>query len=145
MTVELSWLVENRVVYLYGYGVNELEDLIKIDREINAYMDESSAELVHTFIDLRRLQKMPSLAAQNKLWTYPKHKRAGWQVFIGLDDPIQRMIISVLVGLFKARFRRFSTPEEGLAFLQYVDDTLPDLKQYQGKLRTDAIPDKKAR
>src|SRR6185369_3493127 len=110
-----------------------------IDAETNVYMDKSSAALVHTFCDLRRLQKMPSLAAQNKIWTYPKHPRAGWQVFIGLDDPIQRMIVSVLVGLFKARFRRFSTPAEGLAFLQYADNTLPDLKQYQAKLHTDPI------
>jgi hypothetical protein len=142
MTVELSWLVPDRVVYMYGYGVNQLEDLTRIDRETNAYMDQSSAPLVHAFIDLRQLQKMPSLAAQNKIWTYPKHARAGWQVFIGLDDPIQRMIMSVLVSLFKVRFRRFSTPEEGLAFLQYVDSTLPDLKQYQAKLHTDAAPTK---
>jgi len=135
MSIEVSWYVENALLYGYGSGINELEDLRVMNDEVLALLNNgSSSNLVHFLIDLRDLKQMPSLSKQGKMYTYAKHPRAGWQVFIGLEDPIQRFTIFMLSEVMKIRFRRFSTIPEGIAFLQSIDSTLPDLTQYREKL-----------
>jgi hypothetical protein len=135
MPVQLSWYVENAVLYGYASGINELEDLRIMNDEVLAFIESSSGtNLIHFLIDLRDLKQMPSLSTQGIMYTYAKHPRAGWQVFIGLSDPVQRFTIFMLAEVMKIRFRRFSTIPEGIAFLQSIDTTLPDLSQYREKL-----------
>jgi hypothetical protein len=135
MSVQVSWYVENAVLYAYGTGINELDDLRVMNDDVLSYIESSSGTgLIHFLIDLRDLKKMPSFSTQGKMYTYVKHPRAGWQVFIGLDDPIQRFTIFMLSEIMKIRFRRFSTIPEGIAFMQSIDGTLPDLTQYREKL-----------
>lgn len=135
MSVRVSWYADNAVLYAYGTGINELDDLNVMNQEVLAFLDSAEGTgLIHFLIDLRDLKQMPSLSTQGKMYTYAKHPRCGWQVFIGLDDPIQRFTIFMLSEVMKIRFRRFSTVPEGIAFIQSIDATLPDLTQYREKL-----------
>ncbi len=131
MAVDASWLVENKLIYMYGHGINTLDDLRQLDREAVEMINASPAPLVHAIIDLRHLEKTPSLIEQRDVWHYPKHQRAGWQVYIGSNDPVQRVMMYLISQITKARYRQFATIEGGLAFLQDIDATLPDLKPYK--------------
>ena len=134
MAVELSWLVENKVMYMYGHGINTMDDLRQLDSAAVKFIEQSPEPLVHGIIDLRHLEKTPSLFEQRDVWHYPQHSHSGWQIYVGSNDPVQRVMMYLISQLTKARYRQFATIEEGLAFLQDIDPTLPDLKQFKERV-----------
>jgi hypothetical protein len=70
---------------------------------------------------LRDLQNTPFAGIRN----------LGWAIFIS-PSKLNRFFASVVTQMSKKRGRQFATLEEGLMFLQDIDDTLPPL----------SIPDK---
>ncbi|MCA9884328.1 MAG: hypothetical protein KC708_15205, partial [Anaerolineae bacterium] len=56
--------------------------------------------------------------------------RLGWIIFYGRDDRIMQFLSSSVAAIFKARFRFFYSQEEAFAFLNSVDQELPDLSKY---------------
>jgi len=135
MSVQLSWYIEYRLVYGYGTGINTPRDLYRMNSDLLIMLDSSDHPgLIHSLIDLRDLNAMPSFDRYSSLYTYTLHPNAGWQIFIGQDDVVQRSTIFALADGADMRFRRFSTVEKGLAFLQSVDPNLPNLKAFQSRL-----------
>ena len=59
------------------------------------------------------------------------NSRLGWVIIFGSDDRIVKFIASAIASMFKTRFRFFYTQGEAFAFLNSVDENLPDLSKYQ--------------
>jgi hypothetical protein len=103
------------------------QDLFDLDPTIIEYLNSCTAPLVHTIIDHRKGINSPSAKGLTRLH-WPKHPKVGWMIMIGMNNPIQRFVVAVATSFFKTRMRMFNTIDEGLAFLNYVDSTLPALR-----------------
>lgn len=56
MSVQLSWYIENRLIYGYGTGINAPRDLCQMNNKLLAMLDSSDYPgLIHSLIDLRDL------------------------------------------------------------------------------------------
>ena len=125
MPWEISWLVEKRITYtrMYGFVTGEELDTQKV--ELEKYIQESE-HLLHMISDatgttgtnmgLRDLQKTQFADAPN----------LGWAVYIS-PKKMDRFFASVITQLMKKRSREFATLQEGIQFLQEVDETLPSI------------------
>jgi len=121
----MSWLVEKRVIYTRNYGFLTKEEISIQDQEQQSFIQQSE-NLVHIITDgtemtradvsLRDLQKMQFVDVAN----------LGWAIYIS-PSKMNRFFASVIMQLSKKRGRQFATLEEGLTFLQDMDDTLPPI------------------
>lgn len=125
MPYTMSWLVEKRVLYARMYDRMTSQELSTYYQEMVAYSQRSEL-LLHTITDstdiksiemgLRDLQNTPFAGISN----------LGWAIFIS-PSKMNRFFASVITQLSKKRGRQFSTIEEGMRFLQDIDDSLPPL------------------
>ena len=131
---EVSWLVENRIIYVYSEGAGSVEGIKQADRDIIRLINMSSAPLVHIILNLENITEMPRLSDSIRArYEFPKHPQCGWSVFVGVKDPIQRMIVAILSNIFKARTRLIDNNVAAIDFLQSIDMTLPDLTAYKAR------------
>jgi hypothetical protein len=125
MPYSLSWLVEKRIIYTRMYGFVTGEELLAQSQEMEAYIHTSelllyiitdATDTTGTNMGLRDLQKTQFADAKN----------LGWAVYIS-PKKMDRFFASVITQLLKKRSREFATIEEGIRFLQGIDDTLPPI------------------
>ena len=127
----LSWMLEDRI--LFGTLEGDLaaapdEFLQKFDREIKSYLDEATVPKVHVMADLSRATSLPHYKVMSKAFTFPNHPRYGWVMIVGMSlPPLVNLMTFVMAQIFHSPFRQVKTVDDGLAFLQKVDATLPDL------------------
>ena len=134
MPYKLTWLVENRVLYVRYFGVFTREDLENSLAESVAMRDQANVvngddgPLVHTVSDVLRMegQTVGLTDAQQTLRAL-RGQRAGWSVYVS-DNRAQRFMSAVGHQLAGMRFRSFNNLPAALAFLQEADPTLPALK-----------------
>lgn len=126
MPISYSWLVEGRIVQLKSSGEITLNDIQKEDAIMMEFLEQTTAPLVHVLADQTDLEKMPDIKSFTAShWV--KDKRVGWFLVYGMKYKFLRFAMSVGAQIFQLRTRTFDTHEEALAFLQSVDETLPDL------------------
>jgi len=123
MPYAISWLVDKRVIYTHMYGFVTGEELGAQKTEMEALLPNSN-ELLYIITDatdttgtnmgLRDLQKTQFADATN----------LGWAIYIS-PKKMDRFFASVITQLLKKRGREFATLEEGIRFLQSVDESLP--------------------
>lgn len=125
MPYSLSWLVEKRIIYTRLYGFVTGEELLAQSQEMQAYIQASelllyivtdATDTTGTNMGLRDLQKTQFADAKN----------LGWAVYIS-PKKMDRFFASVITQLLKKRSREFATLEEGIRFLQGIDETLPPI------------------
>ena len=125
MPYAISWLVDKRVIYtrLYGFITGdelsaqreEMQPLIQ-DSDQLLYIITDATDSTGTNLGLRDLQKTQFADATN----------LGWAVYIS-PKKMDRFFASVITQLLKKRSREFATLEEGIRFLQSIDETLPPI------------------
>ncbi len=127
MTVGVTWLVEDKLLFLNSWDKVNVDELMAMDAHIGEMITNSPAPLVHGIHDHSKAQEIPSPKDLLKVKA-ARHPRVGWLIFIGMDNKIMKFFLSVAGQSFKIRLRFMDTLEEALTFLQDVDMTLPDLK-----------------
>ena len=125
MPYTMSWLVEKRVLYTRMHGFVTSEELQAQSREMEAYI-HTSEQLLYIITDatdttgtnmgLRDLQKTQFANTPN----------LGWSVYIS-PKKMDRFFASVITQLWKKRSREFATLDEGIRFLQSIDESLPPI------------------
>jgi hypothetical protein len=127
MPYNSRWLVEDRVIYVVYYGVVSNEDLETSSRSSSRMIADGSAP-VHLVTDATDMEKM-TLGLQDLITIFkglPSDPNLGWSIFIS-PSKLNRFFASVTTQLTGARTREFATLEEGIDFLTWVDDSLPDI------------------
>lgn len=125
MPYAVSWLVDKRVIYaqLYGYVTTE---------ELSAYyqslidLAQDSELLLHTLTDSTGMTGMKMSFRELQNMGFDGIHNLGWAVLIS-PNKINRFFASVITQLSHKRGRQFATIEEGLRFLQEIDDSLPPI------------------
>ena len=125
MPYTMSWLVEKRVLYARMYDRMTSQQLTAYYQEMVAY-SQTSELLLHTITDSADMKNMEMGLRDLQNMTFAGISNLGWAVFIS-PSKMNRFFASVITQLSKKRGRQFATLEEGLRFLQEIDDSLPPI------------------
>jgi hypothetical protein len=124
MGYEVSYLVEKRVVFIYLQGKLTMSELRVMTAESRRLCEEG-IPFVHVLSDTRELKVDFKVSDFMELFRgLPPIPTVGWSVQI-TDNALQRFFFSLIAQLTHNKTRTFVTVEEGIAFLQKIDDTLP--------------------
>ena len=127
----ISWILEGRIigVVLEGDLASAPDEFMQaFDDEINAYIDQGTAPLVHSIGDMHGVTSMPDIRVMSRIFTFAKNPHFGWQTMIGLEmHPAVKFVSYLMAQIFRTRTRMVKSIDEAQAFLQQVDKTLPDL------------------
>lgn len=133
MSVTLQWLVEGRVIVSYVWDdFSEGEMAVGVRKA--EQMMETGTPLIHDIIDMRHMGKHPiNIRRISELMTIFRDDRLGWVVLVSENDVV-RFLSRTVLSLVRGRFRAVATPEEAIAFLQEIDETLPRIPLYDTEL-----------
>lgn len=134
MPYKMSWLVEKRVIYTRLYGHVTSKELASYYQTMLVYAQESEL-LLHTLTDSTDITNMDMGLRDLQNTPFADIRNLGWAVFIS-PSKINRFFASVITQLSKKRGRQFATLEEGLNFLQDIDDSLPAIPLPQNVILT---------
>ena len=132
MPYETTWLLQGRIIRTDFFGEMTEETVQEATCLLVELLDEGNGPLVHVITDTSRIGHFPikvGLASRASAEGM-HHPKLGWMVFI-TDNRMIKYLASVVTGIAHVRFRAFGTLEEGLAFLNHVDSTLPPLLAHQ--------------
>ncbi len=125
MPYEMSWLVEKRVIYAQLYGYVTQEELAAYYQSMTA-LSQRSELLLHTLTDSSGMTGMKMSLRDLQNMNFNGIHNLGWAILIS-PSKINRFFASVITQLSHKRGRQFATVEEGLKFLQEMDDSLPPI------------------
>jgi hypothetical protein len=124
MSFRLEWIYAKRVIYGYASGELTFEDALEGSKTY-LLMVEEGTPFIHSILDIRHVDKFPTLSRVRSSMTGKMSSKEGWMIIIG-GNPALRFIASVVMQIFNYRFRMVETPEEAVALLKKYDDTLRD-------------------
>jgi hypothetical protein len=123
MAFEIRWIKEGHLLHVDFYDPMTDNDAEAFNTVMNEYFDASTRILVHGIFDFSQATSVYPLKRIAK-FTFPKHARMGWNIFVGLPNKQVAFILSIATQLFKLRVRNVNTMDEAMEFIQYVDQTL---------------------
>ena len=128
MAYRISWFVPGSVVYVALRGKTTAEELRAETSQLIALLDEGEAPLVHLLLDATLLEQFPANVEvlNSAMVDGFRHPILGWTILI-TESRMVKYLGAMVTGLSNARYRAFESLEDGLAFLNEIDSTLPNL------------------
>jgi hypothetical protein len=127
MGYELTWLVENRVIYVRMYGTVTREEAIRFRDDITQAID-SGTPYVHVITHAaENVQNTMGLSDLIGLFKQPAaNPNQGWSIYVS-PSQINRFLATVVSQMTKTRTREFAALEDAITFLKANDHTLPSI------------------
>jgi len=129
MPIRGGWYIKGRVQITEYRGVISDDEFLKAadHPDLIATIEASPAPLVHFIFNADAVTRMPSLRVGGKP-AIASHPKVGWIVVVRrTQNPVFKMIASILGQMTKLRVRFVNSEAEAIEFLHYVDSTLPEL------------------
>jgi hypothetical protein len=129
MPYQVSWYVDQRVIYCNAFGTATIEDIHGLNHEVQSRV-RSGQPLVHVVCDLKNIEKFPTnIAGMRKSLEQMDHERMGWVIVCGAGNALLRFVASLITQFVvpNVRLRMFDTFEQGIDFLREHDVTLEAL------------------
>lgn len=126
MPYQVSWYVEQRVIYCSATGTVTTEDIHDMNHDTQTYV-RAGQPLVHVLCDLKGLTKYPTnIAGMRQSLEQMDHERMGWVIVCGAGNALLRFVASLITQFIipNVRLRMFDTLEQGVDFLREHDVTL---------------------
>lgn len=120
----LTWLIEGRIAYIEGSGNLTDDEVINLDQQMLAYLEQATATKIHFLFDTRDIDGLPGLKYLSAMEA-PDHPAMGWQIVIGDMNPMVKFMVTMVAKINRARFQLVDSYVEALELLQKVDTTLP--------------------
>lgn len=130
MSVDISWYLEGRIIYIKYYDDVTIDDKRTGAEQECALLDAGTAPLVHVLLDITDQTSAPTniKAIQDALDKALKHPKKGWTLAFGKEEfRMENFINSVVTQSSSARYRTYVTLKETLEFLVYVDPSLREV------------------
>jgi len=126
MPIQSFWFSQNSVILSHAQGTLTDADIGAWDAALLQLLEQSRLDRVHVILQNAMTGSPPKLEALTHMG-YPKHPRLGWVVVVNTHDPLQRFLLHTAAQAAHSRLRFVESFDEGLVFLQDIDDALPDL------------------
>jgi hypothetical protein len=121
MGYEIGWHTEEVVIALKLYGDIILDDYHAFNVDIIRMIDSTDRTLTHLIADYTEVTSFPQKVKDiQEALTYLEHEHIGWTALI-TDDKMATFVISTVTQMAQARFRAFTSFDEALGFIDYVD------------------------
>lgn len=130
MAYEVSWHLQDRVVFAKISGDFSLDDLHDSSSAISNDFLEVGAEPVHLICDVSGITRFPTqiMAIKQNTDLYLKHRKMGWLVMIGFNNPLAKFLANTISQTGRINFQQANSLEEAYTLLRRVDLTLRDLE-----------------
>lgn len=132
MSLQVGWYAKKRIIFCKAEGklsLDEVRFLIEKSYELN--QQNPQAGTLHSFCDMQAVSSLPtSLGEIMSIIRDSRSRRPpnrGWVVIVGSANRLLQFLFITLSHTFKFRLRVVASMEEGLSFLQNMDDDLPPL------------------
>lgn len=133
MTYKLTWMVDKRIIYFRTSGVVTIDEIKEANRQIMVMIDEG-IQFVHLLTDSTDVDKivfsLSDLVSAFRGILYVPN--LGWSIYVS-PKALERFFANVTTQLSQSRHREFGTLDQAIAFLQSVDETLPEIDLSQVK------------
>jgi hypothetical protein len=124
--MEISWLVEGKVLRLAMNGNLTEKQLTSVDDQMIKFLKAGSALMVHIVLDGERLTGLPTINDLSRMRALA-HPRAGWVVTTGLArKPTFKTAFMLLAQILQFRHAEADHLQNALSFLESVDPELPE-------------------
>ena len=122
MAFQMNWYMGRRIVYALIQGdYLSLADIQTLNEQLLPFIRHSDAPYAHVIIDASSVTTMQSQVFERATLSYLREPEMGWTIVIASDAVAKQ---------FKPLFARtpsfesFTSPEEGMFFLQDEDASL---------------------
>jgi hypothetical protein len=125
MTYQITWLLENRIIYVLNTGIGTAEDVVNSTREVQTLLAQSRP-FVHMIVDGQQETNDIKLGdLLTIIRTSPASPNLGWFVYVS-ESKMNRFFGSMASQITGAKSKAFATLSEAIEFLQHIDQSLPD-------------------
>jgi hypothetical protein len=126
MPYSIEWEIPDRLIYITITGLVDLDDLKQID-DAMWEMIGSGMQPVHVIADVTALQKFPDRLVQLRDVYYRLDTTSTGWIMVITENPMVRLISSVIARFRRLRIRSVRTRSDALDFLETQDPTLSQL------------------
>lgn len=131
MPYEILWIIEGRVILGRFSGVLEADTLVQFSDEIGVQIAahyQPGGPLIHFINDSRHTSGMQfsMKMLQSAVRTMKHADGVGWNIHI-VNSHLNQMFAALGDQFAGNRSRQFFTPEDACAFLNEIDDSLPEI------------------
>lgn len=129
MPTSIYWLLPERVAYLQVTGALTIAEIEASHQFHVKLMDATTHDHpLHFIFDTHLMDKGPSnmFEVRRVNQAFVKHPKVGWVVALE-GNPVARFLSSVVAQMGRTPMKSVATWEDALAFLAYIDTTLPSL------------------
>ncbi len=125
MPYNISWYIENEIIFLEYSGISTADELRESMLKITDMIERSPRHFVHVLTDAGNvtepLKPQESVAVLREIGTHP---RLGWSLLLREKSITIRIGVAIGTSIFRTRHRVFSTLEEAETFLKEMDQNL---------------------
>ncbi|MEQ8674800.1 MAG: hypothetical protein RLP44_18240 [Aggregatilineales bacterium] len=125
MPYEISWYIENEIIYARYSGVQTVEEVRQSLIECNNFIARSPRHLVHVISDVgditKPLRPVESLKLIREVGT---HARLGWTIILYEKSILIKMGVAFGTAVFKSRNRTYKRIEDAIKFMKKADAEL---------------------
>jgi hypothetical protein len=125
MPYTVNWYIKNEVVYTHYTGVVTINELRACLLEMKKMIESSPRNQVHAISDVGDI--IEPVAFKDSIGIVREvghHPRAGWTISIREKSLIVKMGSALGSSIFKLRFRSFTTLDQAIAHLKFIDEAL---------------------
>jgi hypothetical protein len=124
MPYDVSWLIENRVLFTIYEGRMPVDEFIAANATKFDFVDNSPSTRIHLIADMSTLIHVkPSVSEMASTVKVLGHERVDWLIGIGMSQ-IQRIMLKMLGYVFRKRIYAATSKTDALNFLQSIDQSL---------------------
>lgn len=124
MPVDVSWYLEDRIIYSKYSGNITIDDIRNGTQQVKQLVYEGTP-LVHNIAHLLEINNFPkNIRKIRNTVVRMDNNVIGWTVVINRNK-LLRFIVSTVSQLARARFRIFDNQADAIDFLYRMDSSLP--------------------
>ena len=126
MPHDISWVVEKKVLHVQYKGTVEKEELVEVNQDLVAYLDEGEAP-IHIISDQTNMDRLNAdLKSFRQQMTIMNDSRWGWIMILGAD-PITKFFSQLVSHAFRKKMRIVKTLDDAKYALSIEDTRLVDV------------------
>ncbi len=125
MPIELEWALEDRVIIHRNVGDITIDEMIEIDGPLNAMLDAALDHPIHMVVVANPHGKAPLSLNAFMAATWPRHRRLGWTVVVGLENKVLQFVAGTAAQIAGMKATFVDGVINAALFLRDVDGTLP--------------------